>query len=143
MVEERSAGALVFRRSPSGPLFLLLKYGAGHWDFPKGHLERGEEELDASRREIEEETGIAPLAQRYIAGFRGINNYVFRRGAKTVKKNVVFFLVETAVVDVKLSHEHQAFDWVEYETARSMLTYDTARSILDKAWTFMAVEKLR
>lgn len=143
MVEERSAGAVVFRRSPSGPLFLLLKYGAGHWDFPKGHIERGEEELDASRREIMEETGIPPLAQRYIAGFRGINNYNFRRGLKIVKKNVVFFLVETAVADVKISHEHQSFEWAEYEKARTTLTFASARSILEKAWNFMADQKLR
>ena len=38
---------------------LLLEYPQGHWDFPKGHLEEGDESRQAAaRRELEEETGI-------------------------------------------------------------------------------------
>jgi 8-oxo-dGTP pyrophosphatase MutT (NUDIX family) len=65
--EERSAGALVFRRTASGPVYLLLKYPAGHWDFPKGNIEKGETPLDAMHREVREETGL--VAVRPLEGF--------------------------------------------------------------------------
>ena len=38
--------------------FLLLHHTVGHWDFPKGNIEAGEDELETARREIFEETGI-------------------------------------------------------------------------------------
>jgi 8-oxo-dGTP pyrophosphatase MutT (NUDIX family) len=37
------------------------KYGAGHWDFPKGHIEKNENEMAAVLREVKEETGIANI----------------------------------------------------------------------------------
>jgi len=43
MAKEKSYGAVVFRRD--GDLwYLILQYGAGHWDLVKGHGERGESE---------------------------------------------------------------------------------------------------
>ena len=44
---------------------LLLRHssvssrGGGHWDFPKGHIDDGETEIQTALRELEEETGIA------------------------------------------------------------------------------------
>ncbi|NHI03261.1 hypothetical protein DYY67_1573 [Candidatus Nitrosotalea sp. TS] len=41
MLEERSSGAILYRESPSGKLYLLLNYPSGHWDFVKGNIEKG------------------------------------------------------------------------------------------------------
>ncbi|REE97017.1 NUDIX hydrolase [Thermomonospora umbrina] len=56
----RSAGAVVWRPGPAGPMVALVhrtKYD--DWSFPKGHLKRGEHVLCAALREVEEETGLA------------------------------------------------------------------------------------
>ena len=37
---------------------LLLQYPQGHWDLPKGKVERGEKLEEAAIREVNEETGI-------------------------------------------------------------------------------------
>lgn len=37
---------------------LLIRQRSGEWVFPKGHLDPGEEPLDAALREVEEESGI-------------------------------------------------------------------------------------
>ena len=60
MVDERSAGAVIFysETDSAEPEFLLLHYTAGHWDFPKGNIEHGEQEIQAAIREIREETGM-------------------------------------------------------------------------------------
>ena len=58
----------------SGSGALLMIYSRGHWDLPKGHVERGESGRQAALREVEEETGIscevvgdAPLAHTWHA----------------------------------------------------------------------------
>ncbi|MGI0093844.1 MAG: NUDIX domain-containing protein, partial [Nitrosotalea sp.] len=42
MLEERSAGSIIYRQTPQGKLYLLLNYPSGHWDFVKGNIEKGE-----------------------------------------------------------------------------------------------------
>ena len=39
MIEETSAGIVLFRKEDSKTLFLLLHYPSGHWDFVKGKME--------------------------------------------------------------------------------------------------------
>ena len=55
----RTAGGIVL--GDIGTIALVrTKEGAG-WTFPKGHIDEGEEDEAAARREIEEETGLTGL----------------------------------------------------------------------------------
>jgi predicted NUDIX family NTP pyrophosphohydrolase len=62
---KRSAGILLYRRSPSGPQVFLIHPGGpfwakkDKWSIPKGEYHEGEPPLDAARREFQEETGAA------------------------------------------------------------------------------------
>jgi predicted NUDIX family NTP pyrophosphohydrolase len=62
----RSAGLLLYRRTPDGGLEVLLahpggpiwaKRDEGAWSVPKGEFNQGEAAWDVARREFEEETG--------------------------------------------------------------------------------------
>jgi bis(5'-nucleosidyl)-tetraphosphatase len=132
---EFSAGFLLFRQSPQGPLFLLLDYGK-HWDYPKGHLEPGETAWRAAVRELREETGILHVDR--VGRFQRNMHYMFRSPKKgLVSKTVTYFLGRTRASAVKISDEHEDFAWLPYEEALARLTFDTARQVLTAAWKTM------
>ena len=132
--QERSAGFVIFRVSSSGPHeYLLLDYGR-HWDFPKGHVEKAEDDLAAAKRELHEETGIADV--HIVADFRHEITYYFRDRKKgLIRKTVVFFLSETHASDndIVLSHEHEAFAFLPFEQAVKRITFSNAREVLRRA----------
>ena len=143
---ERSAGFIIFYEHGDGGewtpdrLYLVLRYGAGHWDFPKGHIEEGEEPLTAALRELEEETGIKRDDVDIIPGFKHRLSYMYRDkwgNGRLVKKIVDFFLARSKVLDVHLSFEHTDYEWLEYERARERLTFPTAKQALDHAHQFL------
>lgn len=129
MSTEHSAGAIIFGQFRNEERkFLLLHYTSGHWDFPKGNIEPGETEKETVKREVLEETGICDI--RFIKGFLQPISYTYRRGGMLIHKKVSFYLAETGIKDVKLSHEHVGYLWVGYPLALNKITYKSARSIL-------------
>jgi bis(5'-nucleosidyl)-tetraphosphatase len=135
VVDERSAGAVLFNTAGAEPEYLLLHYTAGHWDFPKGNIELGEEERQTAVREIMEETGISDVS--FIEGFQHVVSYRYRKGRRVVSKEVVFFLAQTGTKDVVISHEHIGYAWRKYDDAVKQLTFKNARNLLAAASAFM------
>lgn len=130
MPREISAGVILFRRAPE-PYYLLLHYESGHWDFPKGHIERGEDAQQTARRELKEETGISEVS--FVDGYKQTLRYFFRQKGIGVFKIVIFFLAETEQSEISLSHEHIGFDWLPYDLAMSRLTFKNSQDLLAKA----------
>jgi len=128
---EISAGAVIFRRNNSELQFLLLHYELGHWEFAKGHMEKGEDERETVRREVAEETGIADIT--FVEGFRESIKYYFRWQGKGIFKVVVFYLVRTAAKEVKLSDEHIGYEWLSYDKAMRRLKFKNSKHVLEKA----------
>ncbi|HOK35229.1 MAG TPA: bis(5'-nucleosyl)-tetraphosphatase [Candidatus Pacearchaeota archaeon] len=151
---EKSAGAIIFRKEPFDTTqgkkvkiyYLLLHYPSGHWDFAKGHIEKGESEKEAAKREIEEETGIKDV--NFISGFREKITYFFRKSYENQKnpplifKEVVFYLGETREKEVKISEEHIGYQWLPYEKAIKKVTFKNAKEILKKANEFLKNSQL-
>jgi bis(5'-nucleosidyl)-tetraphosphatase len=133
MIEEVSAGAVVYYDDLSSAtrLFLVLHYPAGHWDFPKGAVERGETEEQAARREIFEETGLR--VEGFIPGLRKEIEYYYRRQDRTAHKRVIFFLARAGETRVRISHEHSGYEWLNFERAMGRLTFGNARAVLKEA----------
>lgn len=151
MLVERSAGAVIFRKTQSGKEYLLLQHpdkegkratkpAAGHWDFPKGHLEKGEETLDAVRREVKEETGLTRLD--IIPEFKATIRYFVNYDNQKRLKFVAFFLAETRQKKVTISWEHQNFAWLPFEEARKRLTYANAKKVFSSAHHFISKKGL-
>ena len=141
MEKEKSAGAVVFRKEDSKFYYLLLHYQSGHWDFPKGHIEKGEEEKETVKREIKEETGIEDV--EFIPGFRERITYFFRKSYDKSKKpplvfkEVVFYLVKTKTKQVRISYEHTRYKWLPYNKAIKQITFKNAKDILERANNYL------
>ncbi|MDH3611036.1 MAG: NUDIX domain-containing protein [Nitrosopumilus sp.] len=136
MIEETSAGVVLFRKENEKILFLLLHYPSGHWDFVKGKMEKGELEKETAIRETQEETGITDV--KFLDGFEEWIQYNFQFEGELVNKKVVFFLGETKTRDIKISHEHLNFTWMDYTTAMEKTTFDNAKTVLSKSYDLLS-----
>ncbi|RMD57681.1 NUDIX domain-containing protein [Candidatus Woesearchaeota archaeon] len=130
MIRERSAGVVVVR---NGKVLLLL-YCAGHWDLPKGNIERGEEPRAAALRELFEETGLRGVI---IEGFHTRIHYFYKKQGKLVSKDVDFYIARPLNSKVKLSYEHKDFAWLDWDDAIEKATYKSAKEVLIRARKFL------
>jgi len=137
---EKSCGVVLFNEQK----VLLLQYATGqkegewdlqgHWDFPKGHVDKGETEIETATRELEEETGIKNII--LLDNFRKTINYKIQKRDRKTSKEVVFFIATTVETEINLSHEHVDYGWFDFTSALKQLTYDNARSVLSEAIFF-------
>lgn len=153
MPQEKSVGAVIFRKENGVVHYLLLRYRRKHWDFTKGHAEPEESEEQTLRREAKEETGLTDL--KIIEGFKEHHKFVFKQykelmskedqeAGKTVwvYKIVTFYLAETKTKEVTISWEHQDFKWLPFQEALNLVTFKNAKELITKANEFIIKNNL-
>lgn len=124
MKYEKSCGAVIFRNSNAGREYLLVlnrkNNAKGHWGFPKGHIEPGENEYMTAAREILEETGLLVV---FCKDARVVSTYNPR---PDIEKDAVYFLATPRDEQrVKLQAEEVAnYRWCSLSEAKSILTFD-------------------
>jgi len=136
MREQKSAGIVLFRNDSDKNEFLLLNYPQGHWDFIKGKNEQNETPHETAIRETKEETGITNI--EFVDGFEESEEYDFRFKKENIHKKVIFFLAKTNEKNIKLSHEHNDYLWLEYNDALKKTTFENAKNVLTKANEFLS-----
>lgn len=96
--------------------YLLLKRSledGGFWQTLTGTVEGEENLLETLRREADEEAGITDL----IINEKPIHYFIWKKGEDDVVELV--FLCFTNQRDIKLSHEHSAYEWVDCDKAEA------------------------
>ena len=116
----KAAGCVVFRRTPRGPRYLLLR-AFKNWDFPKGLVDTGENQLDCAKREVAEETGLTDLDYPFGEEFRETLPYAANKVAR-------YYLAETEQVEIVLPvspelgrPEHHEYRWASFDEAEDLL----------------------
>ena len=135
----RSAGVIPVRRcagdeiAAAGEAQLLLLYNHffEEWQFPRGGVEPGENDLDCARREFAEETGL-PILKFYENCPTALDFTVHIRGYD-VQRSITYYLAEIGDGDVRLGHHnHSECRWCSLEEARTLLLETSPEQI--PAW---------
>ncbi len=121
MKYEKSCGAIVVEDGK----VLLVKHNAGHWDFPKGHVEEGETEFETAIREVKEETNIDIKIEKE-------NRYISEYSPKEdVMKTVIYFLGEKIGGEDKPQIEEVSdVEWVDVNKAVERITHQRSKDIM-------------
>lgn len=136
MPDERASGMILYRDHGQLREYLLIKNRVGgHWGFPKGRLEPGEDEMRAALREVAEEVGIAH--PQVVPGFMERLSYRFVRNRTLVHKEVILFLAVTNEEGTPEGHEIEAQAWLPLPEALARLSYPEQRSALSRADAFL------
>lgn len=121
MNREKSCGCIIIDQNK----ILLVKHNAGHWDFPKGHVENNETEEQTALREVKEETNIDA---KIIPGYRYTIEYSPK---ENVLKEVVFFIANKLSNEIKPQEsEISEIEWFEIDKAIEQITYTESKNIL-------------
>ncbi|SYV90294.1 RNA pyrophosphohydrolase, partial [Metamycoplasma alkalescens] len=91
----KSCGAIVLNNVESKLYVLLVQHTAGHWGFPKGHVEENETEEETAIREVKEETNVDI---EILDGFKETINY---SPFSNATKDVIYFLARPKNFDLK------------------------------------------
>lgn len=129
MRREKSCGAVVYRTHHQQIELLLIKhrYG-GHWSFPKGHVEEGENEIQTALREVKEETGLSIELRE---GFRECVEYFPK---PYIKKQVIYFLGKSLGDDAQRQEEEiSELRWVPLAEAQRMVTFSNDKNLIREA----------
>lgn len=133
----KSAGGVVVNRR--GEILVVNQKGAS-WSLPKGHIEDGENELEAAKREIKEESGVEQL--EFIRKLGSYQRYkvVSKNGEedKSELKTITFFLFKTKEIILKpIDHDNPEARWVDKDGVPNLLTHPS-----DKEFFLSIKEKI-
>ena len=115
---------------------LLLQYPQGHWDLPKGHVEKDDDNnYQTAKRELKEETGISELS--FIEKFEYRTEYQFKHKGKRKSKQVYWYIATTEEISINLSKEHHNYVWLDWELAIEQATHTETKELIKTAYEFM------
>jgi 8-oxo-dGTP diphosphatase len=123
----RAAGGVVTRPGRyAEEVALVHRPRHDDWSFPKGHLHPDESDVDAARREVEEETGLRVRVGEELPTTR----YVDANGRL---KAVRYWRMEP-VAGAHVGEPDDEVDevrWVSTDEAATLLSYDDDRRLLE------------
>lgn len=118
MLRSQAAGGVVV--DPHGRI-ALVRQRLHTWSLPKGHLEAGEGALEAARREIHEECGLADL--ELVGELGSYSRRALRRGLPE-HKTITMFLFRSPEATLRPQDPaNPEARWVEPGAVAGMLTH--------------------
>ena len=128
---------IVVYSKPENKIFYLVLKRKFHWvgwEFPKGGLEEKENPFQAVKRELKEETALAPMK---IKKFNIHGKYKYPRGIPDrqgiVGQSYSLYAIEVKKEKIKFDEkEHSDYKWVPYMKAMQMLKHSNQKRCLKK-----------
>jgi len=117
-----SAGGVVLNQEGK---VLVTSQGGNSWSLPKGHVDPGEDPLQAAIRETKEESGITEV--HFIKHLGAYGRYKIGKNAmedKSEWKVLLFFLFTTQQMELKPPDaRHPEARWVHPDEVEGLLTH--------------------
>jgi|SRR3989338_4922304 len=129
MINETSAGGIVYRKGEKKVFILMIKDHNDKWTFPKGAIEKGESKEQAALREVQEETGI----KAEIIDKLDDNKFFFTRDGEKVFKIVHLFLMRTEQKELRAQWEVKDVKWFDIDDVLKNIGYKNQADIIKKA----------
>jgi 8-oxo-dGTP pyrophosphatase MutT (NUDIX family) len=132
---ERSAGGVVYRRTPDGGIEVALaarrtRRGELAWGLAKGNIEEGEDPAETAVREVREETGL----DAEIEDDLGEISYFYVWEGVRVRKSVRFYLMRATGGDTSQhDHEMEEVRWFPLDEALKLAAFKSERETLQRA----------
>ena len=128
---EHSAGGVVIRNIEGIVHVLVIQDPYGKWGLPKGHLEAGEESVEAAVREVAEETALDAQPGPLVSTI----DWYFKAKGKLIHKFCDFFLMSAPLGDPvpEAAEGIAACVWLSWEDALSRIDYENAREVVATA----------
>ena len=149
----QSIQTYIFQRNNGTPKFLLLKRTVDHgnfWQPVTGRLEAGETWHDAAVREVREETGLRGHIEdlNYRHSFLVDPSFWKQHPEFAIKVNEESsFLMDATGIDpdsvVLNPEEHDAYEWVDYETAMNRIIWEGNKKALKLAQDAITIASSR
>jgi ADP-ribose pyrophosphatase YjhB (NUDIX family) len=118
MLRRQAAGGVVLDRRG---LVAVVRQRARTWSLPKGHVEAGESVLDAARREIHEECGLADL--ELVRDLGSYSRLGVGRGLPE-RKTITLFLFRSPEAGLRpRDPANPEARWVPRESVAEMLSH--------------------
>ncbi len=136
---ERSAGGVVVRGDEVVVIVPTRRASDGSKvvALPKGHIDPGENALQAATREVREETGIVAEPVTEL----GETRYWYRRDGQTIPKSVSFYLFKYVEGDTA-DHDDEVEKawWISLADAQRELSHAAEREMVAKATQYLEAE---
>jgi ADP-ribose pyrophosphatase YjhB (NUDIX family) len=139
---QRTAGGIVI--GDGGMIVLVMSTNSQSWLFPKGHVEDGETDEDAARREIAEETGLHDL--EYIDDLGEFNRpgFTLEAGAHGEKLIRMFLFAAPSDAELAPTMEITNAKWFPYREVAGVLgTPHVEWFLKDRAWFATVFDRVR
>jgi|SRR3989344_5306450 len=122
--QSKSAGGVVL--NDKGEVIVVSQQHGKSWCLPKGHIDEGENELEAAKREIYEESGVSQL--EFIRELGTYQRYKINKDTgeddKSDVKIMIFFLFKTKETKLKPNDPaNPEARWIPKEKVADLLTH--------------------
>ncbi len=138
--QEISAGGVIYRgEQQDTEVCLILTRGGKMWQLPKGIIEDGEQAEEAATLEVAEETGLRGELVQPLDRTEYWYIWDYGEGRERVHKWVHFFLFSYLSGSTD-DHDHESDEarWFPLAEARTRLSHENERRVLDRATEALA-----
>ena len=119
-----TAGGVVV--NPEGQILVVNQRGTS-WSLPKGHIDAGEDALEAAKREIYEESGVREWELELVRELGSYHRYkISEDGGDDFSelKKITMFLFRTQQMELRpIDPANPQARWVEKEKVAELLTH--------------------